>query len=287
MTFARLPLWSFLAFWLGAVLVPVGALVLWSFLAMEDYAFVWSLTLAAYQHIIDYGRYAVVLDTLRMAATVTLIELVMAIPFCLWLTKGNKSARVRAVTLALLTIPFFISLASRTFVFRPILGRTGLINSTLMDMGLISEPLNWLLFSEFAVHLGMIGPYFPTMAFPIFLAMSLIDDDLIEAARDLGATPQRVFLDVILPLALPGIVAGIIFTFVPMLGETVVPQLLGGGRVSMLGSSITSLLTVLNYGVAAALSVSVLVALAVLLGVLRLVPSDAMSLGTIFRGLGR
>ena len=125
------------------------------------------------------------------------------------------------------------------------------------------------------------------MALPIFLTMTLIDDELIHAARDLGAAPARVFFDVIRPLAMPGIVAGIIFTFVPMLGETVVPQLLGGGQVNMLGGSITSLMTVLNYAVAAALSVMVLVILATLLLLLRLSSPNVLSLTAIFEGLKR
>ena len=280
-------LWAFVALWSGAVLVPVGLLLLWSFLKMEDYSFVWSLTTDAYRHIIDYNRYRVGLETLRIAATVTFIELLIALPFCLWLAKGTQSARLRAIVLALLTIPFFLSLASRTVVFRPILGRNGLLNTLLTESGMVSEPLNWLLFSDFSVHLGLLAAFFPTMALPIFLTMTLIDDELIHAARDLGAAPARVFFDVIRPLAMPGIVAGIIFTFVPMLGETVVPQLLGGGQVNMLGGSITSLMTVLNYAVAAALSVMVLVILATLLLLLRLSSPNVLSLAAIFEGLKR
>lgn len=284
---SRWLLWLVVAFWLAAVLVPVGSLLLWSLLRLENYRFVWDFNLDAYAQVLGSGRYEVTLTTLRIAGTVTLIELLISVPVALWLAKGVKSQAVKAMALALLTIPFFISLAARTIVFRPVLGRFGPVNTLLVDLGLVEQPLDWLLFSEFAVHLGLLGPYFPTMVLPIFMAMSLIDDDLIEASRDLGASSYRVFMDVILPLSMPGIVAGIIFTFVPMLGETVVTHLLGGANVTMLGASISSLARVLNYPVAAALSVIVLLILAALLGLMRLVAPQYISITTAFEGLKR
>lgn len=284
---SRLAFYIFFCLWGLALLVPIGALVAWSFLAMENYNFVPRFTLDAYQTIIASGRHLVVWETLRIAFTVTLIELLIAIPFSIWLAKKVRSARFKALTLALLTIPFFISLASRTMIFRPILSRNGPINELLLHLGIIQQPLEWLLFSEFSVHLGLLGPSFPTMVLPIYLTMALIDDEYIHAARDLGAPPLRVFLDVMLPLAMPGIVAGIIFTFVPMLGETVVPQLLGGGEVNMLGGSIASLVRVVNYSVAAALSVVVLIIMALLLLTMKAVSPVSMSADTIFEGLKR
>lgn len=275
------------AFWFAAVLVPVGSLLFWSFMRLERFQFTWSLGLDAYWQILETGRYGVILTTLRIAATVTLVELWIAVPVALWLAKGVRSYRVRAMALALLTIPFFVSLASRTIVFRPVLGRNGAVNTMLMELGLTSQPLDGLLFSEFAVHLGLLGPSFPSMILPIFLAMVLIDDDLIEASRDLGAGPSRVFFDIILPLSMPGIVAGIVFTFVPMLGETVVPQLLGGSNIPMLGPSMSSLVSNLNYPAAAALSVIVLLILTLLLGIMRLAKPKYISLNSVFEGLRR
>lgn len=281
---AKAPFYLFFSGWVLLLLVPVAALVVWSFLPMEDYQFVLRPTFAAYGQIVASGRDEVVWQTLRIAITITLIELAVAIPFSIWLAKSVHSAVFRAIVLTLLTIPFFISIASRTMVFRPILGRSGPINTLLMDMGLIQQPLDWLLFSDFAVHLGLLGPSFPTMVLPIYLTMTLIDDELIAAARDLGAPPHKVFTDIMLPLALPGIVAGIIFTFVPMLGETVVPQLLGGGNVNMLGTSLASLIQVVNYPVAAALSVIVLILVGVLLAILRLVLARLPVSASIFSG---
>lgn len=284
---AKIPFYLFFSGWVLLLLVPVAALIMWSFLPMEDYQFVFKLSLQAYDQIVASGRDEVVWQTLRIAITITVIELAVAIPFSIWLAKSVSSPVFRAIILTLLTIPFFISIASRIMVFRPILGRSGPINTLLMDLGLIQQPLDWLLFSDFAVHLGLLGPSFSTMVLPIYLAMMLIDDELIAAARDLGAAPHKVFMDIILPLALPGIVAGIIFTFVPMLGETVVPKLLGGGNVNMLGTSLASLIQVVNYPVAAALSVIVLILIAALLGILRLLLARLPISASIFSGIAR
>ncbi len=273
---------AFIAFWGLFVVVPVLGLLVWPFIRYENYAFVFSPTTEAIRTVLDSGRYQVTLTTLRIAATITAIELLIALPFSIWLVRSLRSNLARSLILAALAIPFFLSLASRTIVWRALLGTTGPINGLLMHFGLISEPLDWLLFSEFAVHLGLLGPSFPTMVFPIYLALTLIDDELFEAAADLGASPVRIFLDVILPLAAPGILAGIIFTFVPMLGETVVPALLGGGHVSMLGGSINSLIGVLNYPVASAHGLIVLCILNVLLVALRALGRSKVSLASAF-----
>jgi ABC-type spermidine/putrescine transport system permease subunit I len=283
----NLALWLVVGLWTLAVVVPVGSLFLWSFMSVVRFRIVPPFTLDAYDQIFDTGRYGVVFATLRIAATVTVIEVIVALPIALWLAKGIKSVAARSMIMALLTIPFFISLASRTIVLRPVLGREGLVNTLLMAAHLTDRPLDSLLFSEFAVHFGLLGPSFPPMVLPIFLAITLIDDDLIEASRDLGASSWRVFVGIILPLSMPGIVAGIIFTFVPLLGETVVPQLLGGANVPMLGASMSSLVSNLNYPAAAALSVIVLVVLGILLWILWRVAPRYLSLQSVFEGMRR
>ena len=129
MNAAKAPFYLFFSVWVLLLLVPVAALVMWSFLPMEDYQFVFRPTLGAYGQIVASGRDEVVWQTLRIAITITVIELAVAIPFSIWLAKSVRSAVFRAVILTLLTIPFFISIASRTMVFRPILGRSGPINT--------------------------------------------------------------------------------------------------------------------------------------------------------------
>lgn len=286
---ARKFLYVFILVWIALAVVPVAGLVIWPFLKFDGQAFRFLLepTLDGMRDVLGSTRWFAVARTLRIAGTVTLIEILLALPFALWLALVVKSPKVKALFLAALTIPFFLSLASRTMVWRPILGNTGLVNAALIHFGIISEPIDWLLFSEFSVHLGLIGPNFPTMMLPIYTSIALIDRELLEAGPDLGAPPHRVLLDIILPLILPGIVAGIIFTFVPMLGETVVPTLLGGGHVPMLGTTITSLIGVLNYPAAASLGLMVLVILLLLLALLRSISGGKGQLGTIFESLRR
>src|SRR6185295_455093 len=119
----------------------------------------------------------------------------------------------------------------------------------LMGLGLTDGPVEWLLYSEFTVHFGMIAPYFPTMFLPIYLALSFIDDDLIKASNDLGATPLQTLL---------GIIAGIVFPLGPALAAWVEPGMLGGGFVNLLSSSVESAYTALKYPVVAALSTFVI-----------------------------
>jgi ABC-type spermidine/putrescine transport system permease subunit I len=99
---------------------------------------------------------------------VTFIELLIGFPFALWLAKGGASKTTRAIVLALLTIPFFLDLSSRTIVWRAILGQNGLVNSVLGGLGIIDAPLEWILYTEWAVHFGMVLTYFPLMVLPIY-----------------------------------------------------------------------------------------------------------------------
>jgi ABC-type spermidine/putrescine transport system permease subunit I len=254
----------FATLWALGVLVPLSGLIVASFLGGSGMDFRPMPTLRAYIDVLGGFRLDVVLRTFRFAATITAIELLLAFPFALWLAKGLLHQGVKLATLVLLVIPFFLSPAARTIVWRSILGREGLINLLLTGLGITDHPLDWLLFSEFAIAIGSIGPYFPSMVWPLYISLSLIDDELIKASRDLGAGPLTTFRFVILPLALPGVAAGIIFTLVPLLGDNVVSPLLGGGQVLMIGEAVNGLIGVLNYAGAAAVSTLVLFVIFVL-----------------------
>ena len=212
------------------VLVPVATSVVLSLVRTHGVRVLWTPSLHAYRDTIETGRWEVLVRTATAAAVVTAICLVVGFPFALWLAKRARSRKAEAGDLHRLTVPLFLDPSARTLVWRGVLGRTGLVNSVLLCAG-ISEPIEWLLFSDFAVgYLGLVAPYFPNMVWPIYLAILLIDDELIQASADLGATPDETLRNVIVPLAMPGIVAGIIFTFVPVMGDNVVTSLLGGGK---------------------------------------------------------
>lgn len=259
---------SFLLFWSLIVVFPLAALLFWSLYPLENFQIAWHPSLDAYWDLLASGRWEVTVRTLRIAVTVTLIELAIGFPFALWLAKGTQSTVIKVTALALLTIPFFLSLSARTIVWRAVLGLNGPVNALLVHFGIVDQPLEWLLFSEFAVVVGTIGPYFPTMVFPLYLAMNLIDDEVLDASKDLGASPAFTLFHIILPLSFPGLAAGLVFTFIPMIGDPVVPTLLGGGQVIVLSASIQSLLQILDYSAAAALSVFMLLLMVALILVL-------------------
>jgi ABC-type spermidine/putrescine transport system permease subunit I len=250
--------------WLVGVLLPILSLVVISFLEGRGLGFVWSVSLQAYESVLVDFRIEIMLRTLRIVATVTIIEFLLAFPFALWLAKGLRPGWTKSVILVLLVVPFFLSPAARTIVWRSILGREGLVNTVLVSSGLTDGPVDWLLFSQFSIHLGLVGPYFPSMLWPLFISLSLIDDELLNASRDLGASAWQTLRNVVLPLAAPGIAAGFLFTAIPMLGDNVVSTLLGGGNVALLAESFDDLIRAMNFAGAAAMASMLVVFIAAL-----------------------
>lgn len=275
----------FLLVWLCLVLVPLAVLFAYSFFETKSFATIYRPSWNTWISLFQSGRFEVTLRTLRIALTVTAIEFIIAYPFALWLSKGGTSKTTKAIVLALLTIPFFLDLSSRTIIWRAILGQSGLVNSVLTGLGVIDAPLEWMLYTEWSVHFGMLVSYFPTMVLPIYLALNVVDDSLIEASNDLGASPWQTLTHVILPLSLPGILAGIVFTLGPALAAWVEPSMLGGGFVNLLSNSIESAYTTLKYPVVAALSTFIIVLLVMMLAVMLLIARRFGDLSSTFRVL--
>ena len=278
---------AFVAAWVILVILPLLIMVAHSFFEMKNYQVSYDASFKTWDSLIDSGRWIAAVRTLRVVLMLTVVEFLIAFPFALWLAKVCKSKVTKAVIITLLTIPFFLDPSSRTIIWRAILGKNGIVNTVLMETGVIAEPMEWMLFSEFAVHFGMLAPYFPTMVFPIFLVVSLIDDEYLEAARDLGASKAHVLFHIVLPLSLPGIVAGAVFTMVPLMATWVEPEMLGGGFVNLLGPSVEAAIRNLKYPTAAALSVFVIFLLAVLLTLLVLATRRLGSIGDVFLALRR
>jgi ABC-type spermidine/putrescine transport system permease subunit I len=165
----------------------------------------------------------------------------------------------------LFTIPFLINYIIRNVAWTSLLGRNGTINTVLMTMGLTDGPVDWLLYSDFAVLIGLISSYMPFMVFPLVLSIGAIDRQYLEASALLGASPFTTFCRILLPLSLPGIFAAIIFGFVGAFGESAVPIIMGGVGYELVGNTITSSMDVLNYPLAAALSSIVVMIMLVLM----------------------
>lgn len=177
----------------------------------------------------------IALRSLGIATATTLITLLVGFPVAVWL--AMQPAKRRGLLIFLITVPFWANLLIRTYAWILLLRGTGVINNSLMGLGLIHAPLP-LLYNEGAVLLGLVYTYAPFVVLPIYSTLEKMDMRLLEAAQDLYAGRLRTLRKVILPIARPGILAGAILTFVPCLGAMIAPELLGGGTKMMLGNLI-------------------------------------------------
>ena len=173
-----------------------------------------------------------ILSSLRIAAIATFLTLLLSYPVAFAISQA--SPRHQKTLLIAVILPFWISFLIRIYAWIGILKNNGLLNSLLMSLGIIDTPIV-MLNTEFAVHVGIVYAYAPFMILPIYASLQRIDNSLLEAAQDLGCPPFRVFLRVILPLSIPGIVAGGLLTFIPAFGEFVIPDLLGSTENLMIG----------------------------------------------------
>jgi putrescine transport system permease protein len=175
------------------------------------------------------------LNSIKIAAISTITTLLIAYPIALGIVRTEKSTQ--NLLLMLIMVPFWTSLLIRVYSWSIILKTSGLLNNILIYIEFIDTPLQ-LLNSQFAVILGIVHCYLPFMVLPLYLSIEKINPALIEASLDLGCTPFRSFLHVILPLSIPGIIAGSMLVFIPAVGEFVIPELLGGAQVLTVGKVI-------------------------------------------------
>ena len=173
--------------------------------------------------------------SVKLSFLTTLVTFLIGFPTAWFI--ATRPARARAFWLFLITIPFWTNLLIRTFAINELIRNEGVMNSTLIWLGVISEPIR-LIYTDTAVLIGMAYVYLPLMVLPLFAAIDRFDFRLIEAGYDLYATRWRVLRRVILPIVKPGIIAGSILVFVPSLGAYVTPRVLGGGKNMMIGNFI-------------------------------------------------
>ena len=171
-------------------------------------------------------------NSVRLAFFSTLICLVFAYPMAWWIARS--SPRHRAILLVLVMLPFWTSSLLRIYALIGLLNTNGFINSTLLQLGLIGAPIR-MMQTDFSIYMGMLLTYLPLMILPLYAVMIRLDDDLLDAAADLGASRVEVFRTIVLPLTVPGIIAGSLLVFIPAVGEFVIPALLGGPEQVMIG----------------------------------------------------
>ena len=259
-----------LLFFLGPMLI----LLIFSFLEPGIYGGVeWNF----YHH--NYGRilgwadgefedfdiiYTIIfLRSVRLASITVLISLLICYPAALWISSLNP--KLRNFFIFLITLPFFASLVVRLFAWMIILKPSGILNQVLISLHIINEPI-LMLFTEGAVIVGMVYVLIPFMFLPLYASIEKIDHKLIEASKDLGANKFITFYKITLPLSIPGIIGGSILVFIPSLGNFIVPDLLGGARVMMIGNLIEqSFLMGRNWPFGSALSMMVMATVVIFL----------------------
>jgi ABC-type spermidine/putrescine transport system permease subunit I len=235
------------------ILGPLAATLIVSFWRKSGFSMKPDLVLDNYAALVSGTRLTVVLESLLIATTATPLMLLIAYPIAWFVAQRVPAPSVRPV-LFLFAAPFLVNYILRTFAWADLLSRTGPVNTALMQSGLVAEPVDWLLYSDFAVYLGLVTAYMPFMVFPIWLSLSGIDRRLEEASWMAGEAPAQTFLRVVLPLSAPGVFAAAIFGFVGAFGEVAISLILGGTGYQLLGNAIQSALDVLNYPLAAAIS---------------------------------
>ncbi len=216
--------------------IPLVIVLIYSFLERGTYGGVtWEFTLRNYQRLANDLYLNIFGRSLGLAALTTLICLIIGYPLAFFI--ATSSPRWRNLLLFLVIIPFWTNFLVRTYAWIIILRSEGVINTFLQSLNLIQEPLN-LLFTPFAVIVGLIYGYLPFMILPLYATIERLNFSLVEAAHDLGANDIRTFFRIILPLTTPGIIAGSILVFIPALGAFITPDILGGAKTVMVGNLI-------------------------------------------------
>lgn len=209
--------------------LPMALMVVYSFWTTDNaFRIVPEWTLKNYQRFFTNETYLRTFGkTLLMAALVTVVGIAIAIPYA-WFLVRYTSKRTQRILLLLTIVPFWTSYLLRVYAWQAILGEHGLLNETLMALGVIAEPSRVLVYNNNSVFLVLLYVYFPFAALAIYASLEKFDFTLLRAAQDLGAPPWRAFVRILLPLIKPGIVTACIFVFIPVLGEYLTPTLVGG-----------------------------------------------------------
>ena len=259
--------WAFyapVAFFVLFFALPVALTVVWSVFERTQFWMEPGFTLFAYDNFFTSARLENYLHSMLHAAAAVTISFAIGFPVAVFIRRRvAKAAQHRVILLFIL--PFMISELVRVFAMRPVLGRNGVINSLLMDMGIISEPITVILFSPLGVIIGDVMSFLPFMVFAGFLALEAVQNYVFEVCDDLGTGRIRLFRDIIVPLAAPGIFAGSVFILVNSMGVALVPTILGGPGAVNAGLIANQAIVALDFPLAMAISTIMIVTLVALL----------------------
>jgi len=200
---------------------------------LKDGGMRWAATLDNFRALFQDKLYILTyLNSVKLALVSTALCLLVGYPMAYAIARAQPGRR--SILLLLVILPFWISFLLRVYAWVSILNTNGLLNRLLLALGWIDEPLH-IMYTNTAVYIGIVYSYLPFMILPLYANLERMDLDLRAAAADLGARPWQVFLDITLPLSLPGIIAGSLLVFIPAMGEYVIPTLLGGDGTMMIG----------------------------------------------------
>ena len=263
------PRWLIAPAWLWIIaffVAPLGFMVAFALGVNEGFFTVkFGFHLDQFQRLWDPIYLRIYRDTLVLAFLGTLGCLLIGFPFAYFL--ATRTSRYKTLLFVLVIVPFWTSLLIRTYAWVLILSEQGPLSDLMQKVGLISQPLN-LLYTPNAVLIGVVYDYLPLMVFPIYVAVERMDRSLVEASRDLGSGRWETFRRVTVPLTFPGIMTGCLLTFIPMMGEYVVPAILGGAKTFLVGSLVSNeILTAIDWPFGAAVSMGLVI---VMVGVILL-----------------
>lgn len=227
---------------------PLLIVLIYSFLAPGNYGDVkWEFSTQAWFSVflerdifdstisIADAHVSILWRSIKLAVATTLLSLLFGFPTAYFI--ASRPARYRQIWLFLITIPFWTNMLIRGFAIQEMIRNEGLVNTILMKLGIISAPIQ-MLYTDFAILLGMAYVHLPLMVLPLYASMEKLDFRLVEAGYDLYATRFQVLRRIIVPLVKPGIIAGSILVFIPALSSYVIPRILGGGKNLMIGNLI-------------------------------------------------
>lgn len=256
-----------LASWLIVfALLPLLSAFGISFLSFDDTRFFrWPLTLSNYAQVFDPLFLHIISRSLWMSVITTAICLLIAYPFAYAIS--NVKSTLKPLCLCLMIIPFWTSSIIRIYAIMALIKTRGIVNTLLLHLGIIHQPLH-MLFTQYAVFIGLVYNLLPYMILPIYTNIEKLDTRLIDAARDLGANRVTIFIKIILPITMPGIIAGVILVFLPTMTLFYIPDLLGGAQSMLLGNLITTqMLTLRNWPLGCATSIVLTLIMLILLGI--------------------
>lgn len=253
----------------GLFLIPLGLIVLYSFWRVEDYQVVHQWTLSNYQHFFDTPTYLRTLwATIWVTVVATALTIAFAFPFAYWLAR-HVHRRYQRYLLFFVILPLWTSYLLRIYSWQTILGEGGAINRFLEQIGLIHEPLSFLLYNRPAVIMVVIYLYFPFAVLTLYASLERFDWSQLKAATDLGASAFQAVRRVLLPQIRTGLLTAVIFVSIPILGEYLTPQLIGGTQGLMIGNLIANFFQSAEYTRGAAVALMIAAMIAALLFVFR------------------